>query len=512
MRVPPALTYGLVALVAAGGVLYQFFGLRAVRTGRGYPMLRFVVPPEEQAARIEQHRALQRAMVPPPAVTAGSAEAAAAAAAPPGIGVPSLATKVPPAAATAEASTGTTVVAGGAPAPIEAALPSSPDWTDFRGPRRDGEYRAGQVLATWPKAGVTPLWKQPAGGGYASFAVAKGRAFTIEQRGRREVVAGYDVRSGRELWTSAWDAEFRESLGGDGPRATPTWYAGLVYALGALGELRALEEATGRLVWRTNILSDAKAENLAWGMAAAPLIVDGAVVVHPGGPDGHSVVAYDRLTGAHRWSALNDQAGYASPMLVTFAGVRQILVFTALRVLGLAPDGSRVLWEHPWKAPYDVNAAQPLLLGDNRLFISSGYGVGAAVLEVTSTPQGLSAREVWRNMRMKNRFASSVVRDGIIYGFDESILGAIDAATGELKWKGGRYGYGQLLLVGEHLIVLSEDGELALVRATPNRFEEVARFPVLDGKTWNVPALSNGYLLVRNLAEMAAFDLRAGVR
>ena len=155
-----------------------------------------------------------------------------------------------------------------------------------------------------------------------------------------------------------------------------------------------------------------------------------------------------------------------------------------------------------------INATQPIVVGDNRLFLSSGYGAGAAVIELSTASDRFTVREVWRNTRMKNRFASSVLHEGVIYGLDESILAAVDANTGELKWKGGRYGYGQLLLVNGRLIVLTEDGDLALVRATPEKHDELSRFHVLDGKTWNVPAIAGGYLLVRNLAEMAAFDLR----
>jgi outer membrane protein assembly factor BamB len=352
------------------------------------------------------------------------------------------------------------------------------------------------------------MWKQPIGGGYASFVIAGGRAFTIEQRGPKEVVAAYDVKSGRELWTNAWDAAFTESMGGDGPRATPTWSDGRLYALGATGELRALDEGTGRVVWRTNMLADSGAGNLPWGMSASPLVLGNALVVLPGGPAGKSVVAYDRGTGKQLWSALGDAQAYAAPMFVTLAGVPQLVIFSATRLIGLSPDGARELWSFPWATQNGINAAQPLVIGDNRLFLSSSYGAGAAVIELTKSDAGLSVREVWRNTRMKNRFASSVLRDGVIYGLDESILAAVDAQTGEQKWKGGRYGYGQLLLADEHLIVLTEDGDLALVRATPERHEELSRFHVLDGKTWNVPAIADGYLLVRNLAEMAAFDLR----
>jgi outer membrane protein assembly factor BamB len=362
-------------------------------------------------------------------------------------------------------------------------------------------------LTTWPAGGLTPLWKQPVGGGYAAFVTANGRAFTIEQRGREEVVAAYDVATGRELWTQGWPGIFQESMGGDGPRATPTWSAGLVYALGASGELRCLDETTGRVVWRTNILEDSGAANLDWGMAASPLVVNNAVVVLPGGPDGHSIAAYDRRTGARLWSTQDDRAAYASPMRATIADRDQLLILSAERLMGLTTDGREVLWSYPWVTNAGINVSQPLVIGDNRVFISSGYGVGAAVIEVAAEAAGMRVREVWRNARMKNKFTSSVLHDGFIYGLDEAILACVDAATGELRWKGGRYGYGQIVLAGDRIIVLTEDGDLVLVAATPARHQELASFPALAGKTWNHLAIDDGRLLVRNLSEMAAFDL-----
>lgn len=480
---------GLVAGLLAAAVLYQFFGLRILLDGGGAPRLAFIVDPETQAEAIARHREAQRADT---AWSAGAVDG-----------------QVPVAvSATAGA---------GAAAPADAAVPATdagraPYWTDFRGPLRDGHYRERPVRTAWPAGGLTPVWRQPVGGGYASFVVARGRAFTIEQRGTQEVVAAYDVRTGRELWTNTWDALFRESLGGDGPRATPTWADGVVYALGAAGELRVLEEATGRTRWRTNILDENGATNLDWGMSASPLVTGDAVVVLPGGSDGRSVVAYDRRSGARLWSSLNDKQSYSSPMLATLGGVRQILVFAATRLMGLSPDGGSLLWEYPWRTSFDINAGQPIVIGDNRVFLSSGYGTGAAVIELSApgadSGAPWSVREVWRNNRMKNQFSSSVLHEGFIYGLDESILASVDAATGELRWKGGRYGYGQVLLANGHLIVLTDDGDLALVRATPARHEEVVRFSALSGKTWNHPAMADGYLFIRNVAEMAAYDLR----
>lgn len=353
------------------------------------------------------------------------------------------------------------------------------------------------------------MWKQPIGGGYASFAIAGGRAFTIEQRRHQEVVAAYDVDTGRERWAHGWDAEFKEWMGGDGPRATPTWADGRVYALGATGEFRVLDAATGMLIWRVNILDDNAAQNLPWGMAASPLIVDDLVVVLPGGPAGRSVVAYDRRTGQRRWSALNDKQAYSAPLLATIEGTRQMLVITSRRLVSLSPDNGEMLWEYPWPTANDINASQPVILPPgNRVLLSSGYGHGAAVIEVTNDNGRFGTRLVWEHGRLKNRFSSSVVHDGFIYGLDETILTCVNAETGEVAWKGGRYGHGQFVLASGHLVLVTEDGDLVLVRATPERHEEVARFAVLEGKTWNHPAIDRGRLLVRNLAQMAAFDLR----
>jgi outer membrane protein assembly factor BamB len=523
-KIGKAAAVGLGVIVVAGGLIYLAGG-RIVLDGGGSPHLRFVTSPDERADALARHREAQRAQGAPatPPIVIPVEAAAPAAGAPettaPFAGAPATA------APAGEAPETATPVDGGAPEAAAAAdaatarTPSRPRapfgstyWTDFRGPGRAGDYAQQPIRTDWPAGGLTPAWKQPVGGGYASFVIARGRAFTIEQRRDEEVVAAYDVATGRELGTHAWTAAFRERMGGDGPRATPTWADGRVYALGGTGELRALEAESGRVLWRTNILEDAGATNLQWGMAAAPLVVDNTVVVLPGGGNGRSVVAYDRNSGRRVWSALDDRQAYAAPMLATVAGVRQIIVFSASRVMGLTPDRGALLWEYPWKTNFDVNASQPLVVGADRLFVSTGYGTGAAVIELTPSARGWDVREVWRNIRMKNQFTSSVLHDGLIYGLDESILACVDAGTGELKWKGGRYGYGQVLLASGHLIVLTESGELALVRATPERHQELVRFPVLDGKTWNHPAMSDGILLVRNGAEMAAFDLRPPAR
>jgi outer membrane protein assembly factor BamB len=411
----------------------------------------------------------------------------------------------PVAAPTASPQASVAASPGQAAAP-PAAVPSRNYWTNFRGPKRDGKYDETPVSTNWPSSGLNLIWKQPVGVGHASFAVADGKAYTIEQRRNQEVVAAYDLGTGRELWTQKWNAEFSDSTG-DGPRATPTWDQGRIYALGATGELRCLDANSGAVLWGKNILSDNGAKNLPWAMAASPLVVDDKVIVLPGGSSGKSVVAYNKANGAPVWKVLNDTQAYVSPMLVELAGRRQIVVVSAFRVVGLAPEDGTMLWSYPWDTEGGINVSQPIVVDANRFFVSSGYRKGAALVEVKGSGNSFTASTIWENNNMKNKFNSSVLHNGYIYGLDEGILSCLDVNTGERKWKDGRYGYGQVLLAGGHLIITTDSGEVALVKASPAGFTEVARFSALQGKTWNYPAIAGGRLLLRNSNEMAAYDI-----
>jgi outer membrane protein assembly factor BamB len=382
-----------------------------------------------------------------------------------------------------------------------------PAWTDFRGTNREGHYTEGPILTSFPSEGPERLWRQPIGAGYASFVIANSRAFTIEQRRNREVVAAYDIMTGRELWTHGWPALFSEVMGGDGPRATPVWDSGRVYALGAAGDLVVLEADSGKRVWSKNILKENNAENIHWGMSNAPLIVEEKVIVTPGGANGRSVVAYNKDSGQRIWSSLDDRAAYTSPMLMTLAGRPQIVLATATRVVGLSVDDGKLLWEFPWVTMQGINSAQPIATDANHLFVSAGYDHGSVLLEISPADNGFAARPVWESRSLKNRFNSSVLFENHIYGFDEGIFACIDARTGERKWKGGRYGYGQALLAGGHILVLTETGDVVLLKATPESHQEIASFPAIEGKTWNHPAIAGGILLVRNAREMAAYRI-----
>jgi outer membrane protein assembly factor BamB len=469
---------GSLAIVILG-VLYAFFIF-------GFPRS-FVTNPATEAHydALEQHRASQRA----------------------------VATQEPAAAAGSEGNAAGGSTSGGNPSqPAPAANAATKTfknyWVEFRGPGRTGRYDEAAVLTSWPASGLRQLWKQPIGEGYASFIVAEGRAFTIEKRRNQEVVSSYDLESGRELWTNAWDAEFVEEQG-NGPRATPTWDDGKIYALGGTGDLRCIDARTGKLVWSRDTLKENGASNLQWGQAVSPLIVGDKVIVQPGGSSGKSVVAYNKLTGAPAWKVLNDRQAYASPMLVTLAGREQILAVSATRAVGLSAADGELLWEYPWNTQMGINVSQPIVVDNNRFFISAGYSKGCALVEVNRSGNGFAARTIWENNVMKNKFNSSVLHEGFVYGLDEGILTCLNVETGERKWKGGRYGYGQLLLASGHLIVLTDNGELVLVRANPEKHEEVAKFSALEGRCWNYPALASGRLLVRNANEMACYDIAA---
>ncbi|MCA1616174.1 MAG: PQQ-like beta-propeller repeat protein [Acidobacteria bacterium] len=495
----PVLKVGAVAVVALVGlaVFYQFVGYRLFRGD------------ETHYSELERHREQQRqqaaglpAQPDPnaPAVPAVDPNAAANANQQPG-------TAASPQPGQPAAAPGQPAPSGGEASHAAAPAPAGRNyWTNFRGPARDGNYAERAVKVNWPAGGLKPVWKQPVGGGFASFVVADGVAYTVEQRRRQEVATAYQLDTGRELWAHAWDAEYTDSTG-DGPRSTPTWDEGRVYVLGALGELRCLDARTGKRVWNKNILQDNGAENLQWAMSASPLVVDDKVIVVPGGRAGKSVVAYNKLTGAALWKVQNDPAAYASPSLVTLAGRRQVLVVTGSRLLGLAPEDGALLWSHPWSVSYGVGASQPLVVGKNRVFITAGYGKGAALLEVTGGGKSFAARTVWENTSLKTQFNSPVIHNGHAYGLDGEILTCVDVETGDRKWKGGRYGRGQLLLASGHLIITTETGEIALVKADPAAFAEIARFPALEGQTWNVPAIANGRLLVRNATQMASFNI-----
>jgi outer membrane protein assembly factor BamB len=386
------------------------------------------------------------------------------------------------------------------------------DHASFRGADRTGTVRTVRLAREWTKP-PRQLWRRPIGLGWSSFAVVGDFCVTQEQRGEFESVVCYELRTGREVWRHSDLARFDEVTGGTGPRATPTIHGGRVFTLGATGILNCLDGRDGRRIWSANILLDNQAENTLFGMSGSPLVVNGLVVVSPGGKKG-SLVAYDMRTGARVWAGDDAEASYSSPQYAPFSDHPQILNFNAEGLSGHDAESGGVLWRYTWVSnPAEKNnVCQPVVfLSDdkrpNRVFISSSYGMGCALLDIVRRDGAFEVRVSWRSQNLKAKF-SSVVRRGMhVYGLDERILACIDVATGERCWKGGRYGYGQLVLADDLLIVQAESGEIALVEATPERHRELGRFAALNHRTWNHPVVSEDLLLVRNDREAACYEL-----
>jgi outer membrane protein assembly factor BamB len=397
---------------------------------------------------------------------------------------------------------------------------------DFFGAGRDGIVSNSKLDPEWSSHPPKQLWHQLVGGGYAGFALRDGWAVTIEQRRDDEAVVRYDAATGRETWAHKYRAHFQEPLGGPGPRATPIIVdlAGnpkndkadkKVYALGATGILKCLDLDSGNEVWSADILKDNT--NIVWGMAASPLVVANAdaehshwVIVAPGAQSstakGRAVIIYDAKSGKEIRAFGDHRGGYSSPVIKKLAGIDQLLVFDGDGLTSYDPYAGTELWHHPWVTlpPQFINVAQPIVLDGDRVFLSSGYSVGCAMLQVKKD----AAPEVlWHNAFMRCKFTSPVHHDGYLYGLDDGILTCLDAKTGERKWKGGRYGHGQLLLADKHLLILSETGDLVLVESTPEKHNQMAKLGALTGKTWNPPALSACQVFIRNHNEMAAYAL-----
>ena len=408
--------------------------------------------------------------------------------------VPTGASTVPPSGATPKTS----------PAPVLTAR--EPEWPGFRGPNRDGVVRGSQISTDWSGAPPVQMWHRPIGPGWSSFAVSGDLLYTQEQRGDDEIVACYRVSTGAPVWQHRDAVRFWESNGGAGPRATPTLSHGRVYAFGATGLLNVLDAATGAVIWSHNVASDAGREVPMWGFASSPLVIDDEVVVAASGKLG----AYDLATGARRWLGPDGASSYSSPHRVTIDGVTQIVLLTSNGATSVATANGATLWQHAWAEGSTI--VQPAVTADGDVLINAITGTGGSGirrLAVTRKPDGWHADERWTSNGLKPYFNDFVVHKGYAYGFDGSILSSIDLADGKRAWKGGRYGDGQLILLADQdlLLVVSEDGELALVSATPEQFKEVARVPALEGKTWNHPVLIGQTLLVRNGEEMAAYRL-----
>jgi outer membrane protein assembly factor BamB len=384
--------------------------------------------------------------------------------------------------------------------------PTKPaEWPGFRGPQRDGIVHTVRIETDWSKSPPQELWRRPIGPGWSSFAVDGDLLYTQEQRGNEEIVASYRVSTGKPVWRHRDGVRFYESNGGAGPRGTPTLINGRVYTFGGTGVLNSLDAATGTSIWSRDVSADSKVKVPMWGFSSSPLVVDDIVVIAAEG----KLAAYDIATGNPRWFGADGGFSYSSPHLMTIGGVPQILMLSGNGVASYAPANGAVLWRHEWPGGAIV---QPAIITDGDVLINSisfTGGQGIRRLAIANKSGSWTIDERWTSAGLKPYFNDFVVHNAHAFGFDGSILSSIDLADGKRKWKGGRYGAGQLVLLADQdlLLVLSDEGELALVSATPDEFKELARFKAIEGKTWNHPVVVHDTVLVRNGEEMAAFKL-----
>jgi outer membrane protein assembly factor BamB len=382
------------------------------------------------------------------------------------------------------------------------------DWPQFRGPHRDGAAPGARLAHGWPPSGPRQLWRVPIGDGYSHLAVADGRVYTLYGANAAEYLSAYDAASGRQLWVQRTDSELMNDQG-NGPRSTPTFDAGTLYVQSAQGRLLAVAAATGKVLWSHDLGREFGARMPTWGSASSPLVEGDLLLVAAGGSGGHSAMAFDKHTGKVIWAALDEKPGYASPIAITAAGMRQAVFFTGSSVSALAPLDGRPLWRVPWETSYDVNAATPLFIAPDKLFVSSGYDTGAAVFQIHAGGGQVAVTPVWQSRVLKNQFSSTVLAGDYLYGFDNGTLKCVKAQTGEERWKQRGLGHGSLILAGDLLVVLSESGKLVLADASPDAYHERASYQALSGRCWSGPSLAGGKLFLRNAEAMAAFDLAA---
>jgi outer membrane protein assembly factor BamB len=489
-----------ILLACAGFAVLRTDGI----TGEGFPQITWRWTPTAEERLLAQAGPDLPAAAPVPAPAAPSGQQAPAKTA----DTPAATPSAPAAAKTPE----TVAVkpapdkpAATEPAPATAAPDPRAIWPGFRGPDRDSTIRGVVIDTDWTKSPPVAVWRRKIGPGWSSFAVRGDLLYTQEQRGDHEVVASYRASSGEPVWVHRDAVRFYESNGGPGPRATPTLSNGRLYSLGATGVLNALDAANGAVVWSRNAKVDTSAPLPGWGFAGSPLVVGDLLVVGVSG----RLAGYDLATGNLRWTRTTAGGGYSSPHFVTIEGVPQILMPNGGGVTSVAPADGTVLWEQKGEG---VSILQPVLLDDGEVLIAGGDmmgGTGIRRLAVSRKSGTWTVQERWASRGLKPYFSDFVVHKGHAYGFDGTILSCINLADGERKWKGGRYGAGQLVLLPDQdvLLVMAEEGELALVQAAPDKFTELARAPGIEGKTWNHPVVAGGVVLVRNGEEMAAFRL-----
>ena len=379
-------------------------------------------------------------------------------------------------------------------------------WHQWRGTNRDGKSAETGLLKTWPSAGPALAWRTTgAGVGFSSFSSAGGRLYTLGDRGNAGFVIAFDAATGKRFWETPNGRSYNNSYG-DGQRGTPTVDGDRVYALGANGDLACLNALTGAVIWRKDLTREFRSSVPQWGYAESPLVVDDRVIVNAGGPNA-SIVAIDKMTGVVLWRSQDDPAAYSSPVLASVGGVTQAVFFSDRRSLGVDVRDGRLLWSYNRVSNGTANIATPIVSG-NRVFVSSDYGTGAALLELSSS----GAKEIYFTRDMRNHHSSSVLVGEHVYGFSDAILTAMRFSDGTVAWRDRSVGKGSLIYADERLYLYSENGVVGLAEPTPAGYREHGRFKLSVGQapTWSHPIIADGKLILRDQDNVFAFDVRAG--
>ena len=381
------------------------------------------------------------------------------------------------------------------------------DWAEFRGPDRNSRLEGVTFAKDWKTNPPSEVWRRAVGPGWSSFCVVGPVVFTQEQRGEQEAVVAYRADDGELLWTSLSNGRFHASMGGVGPRATPTFHKGRLYVTDATGVIRCLEASSGETVWRYDFAEELDVEIPEWGFSGSPLVVDDLVIVFTAGMQDDGLVALDRTDGAVKWTGGDGSHSYCSPQRSIIDGRRQILYATSNGLQSIQVEDGKQLWAHEWSIRGLPRVTQPAVVG-NTVYLGTGYGNGTRRLEVKETDDGWDVQSDWTTS-LKPYFNDFVFHEGHLYGFDNNIFISIDGETGDRNWKGGRYGLGQVLLVADMgvLLVLSEKGRVILLEAGPEAHQEIASIDALDGVTWNHPVIAGDKLYVRNAREAACYKL-----
>jgi outer membrane protein assembly factor BamB len=388
------------------------------------------------------------------------------------------------------------------------------DWPQFLGPTRDGVYHGPALAATWPETGLTVAWKREVGAGFSGPVVQGDRLILFHRLGDRATVDCLEPTSGRSLWRADYPTDYRDDFGFDaGPRATPAIADGQVITFGAEGRLSSWDLATGQPRWSVDTAKEFGAGKGWFGRACSPLIEDGLVIVGLGGNDGAGIVAFDAATGVVRWKATQDEASYASPIIASLRGRKTILALTREALVGLEPGDGQPLFRYPWRprANASVSAATPLVI-DDYVFISASYGAGATLLR--PTPAGMEP--VWSNDEsLSSHYATSVHHQGFLYGWhgrqeQGCALRCVELQTGRVRWTESGLKAGTVTRAGDELLVLTEQGELLRVLASPDRFKAVSRAQLLPGGVRAHPAVAQGWCYARSPKLLVGLDLGAG--